>query len=124
MLSRCDFNGLIVTLDSGSGMRIDNPKVSGSAVLTLEAGASIISFEGTLNAEFQPSGVKASAWDVNTQSLLEASADEPGMNRQGNIKHKELPSKLSQADLHLISPAPMTLGALKNGQMVYCCVKG
>ena len=113
ILSRCDFNGLIVTLDSGSGIRIDNPKVSGSSVLTLEAGASIISFEGTLNAEFQPLGVKASAWDFTSQSIIEATAAEPGMNDQGNIKPKELPSKLSQSDLHVISTTPMTTGALK-----------
>ena len=113
ILSRCDFNGLIVTLDSVSGISLDRPKVSGSAVLTLEAGVSIISFEGTLNAEFQPSIVKASAWDVKSLSLIESTASEPGMNDQGNIKPKELHSKLSQSDLHLISPTPMTSGALK-----------
>jgi Rhs element Vgr protein len=113
ILSRCDFNGFIVTLDGSSGMILDTPKVSESAVLTIDAGVSIISFEGTLNAEFQPSGIKASAWDDKTLTLIDATASEPALNNQGNLGPKELSSKLSQADIHLISPTPMTSGALK-----------
>lgn len=112
ILSRAEFNGFITTMDSDS-MKIDAPEVSGSPVLTIEAGISLKSFEGTLNAEFQPSGVKASAWDAKTLALINASATEPSVNSQGSIAPKDLPSKLSQTDLNLTSVTPMTTGSLK-----------
>jgi len=112
ILSRSDFNGFIVTMD-GDGMVIDTPKVSGTAVLSIEAGVSLMSFEGTLNAEFQPSGVKASAWDAKTLALINASASEPSVNSQGSIKAKDLSSKLVQTELNLTSVTPMTSGSLK-----------
>jgi Rhs element Vgr protein len=113
ILSRGEFNGFIITLDGDTDITVDAPKLSGAAVLTIEAGTSLMSFEGTLNAEFQPSGVKASAWDYKSLSLIDATASEPVMNSQGNIKPKDLASRLSQKDLHLISPTPMSGSTLK-----------
>ena len=113
ILSRCDFNGFIVTLDGDSGLLIDKPDVLTSAVLKIEAGISLISFEGTLSAEFQPSGIKASSWDPKTLSLINATAAEPTLNSQGNIEPKDLPSKLTQEELNLVSATPMTNAALQ-----------
>ena len=113
ILSLCDFNGFVVTMDGDSGITLNVPDISGSAVLTIEAGNSLISFEGTLDAEFQPSGVTASAWDAKTLTLINASADEPSVNSQGNITAKELSSKLSQASVNVTSVTPMTKEALK-----------
>ncbi len=113
ILSRCDFNGFIVTLDGNSGMVLDKPAVSGSAVLKIEAGISMMAFEGTLDAEFQPSGVIASAWDPKTLTLIKTTAAEPAVNRQGNIVPKDLPSKLTRDELNLVSATPMTNAALQ-----------
>lgn len=113
ILSLCDFNGFIVTMDGNSGMLIDKPAVSSSAVLKIEAGISLMSFEGTLDAEFQPSGIKASAWDPKTLALINATAAEPSVNRQGNIEPMDLPSKLNQNELNLVSATPMTNAALQ-----------
>ena len=113
ILSRCDFNGFIVTLDGNSGMLIDKPDVSTSAVLKIEAGISLMSFEGTLSAEFQPSGIKTSSWDPKTLALINATAAEPTVNGQGNIEPKDLPSKLTQDELNLVSATPMTHAALQ-----------
>ncbi len=113
VLSRCDFNGFIVTLDGDSGMVLDKPKVDASAVLKIEAGISLMSFEGTLNAEFQPSGIKASAWDPNTLALINATAAEPSVNTQGSIAPKDLASKLSQSELNVVSATPMSSAALQ-----------
>ena len=107
ILSRADFNGFIICLDSDP-VSIELPKVTGPPVLTLEAGISIAFFEGTLNAAHQPSSIKASAWDPKTLALITSSASEPGMNRQGNIAPGDLPSKLAQEQLNIISPTPMT----------------
>ncbi len=113
ILSRCDFNGFIVTMDGNAGMVLSKPAVSGSAVLKIEAGNSLMSFEGTLDAEFQPSSIKASAWDPKTLALINATAAEPTVNSQSNIKPKDLPSKLTQNELNLISATPMTNAALQ-----------
>ena len=112
ILSRCDFNGFIICQDSDT-LSLDVPKVSETAVLKIEVGYSIISFEGTLNAEYQPSGVAASAWDVKTLELIKSTAAEPTLNGQGNIAPKDLAAKLSQAQLDLISPVPMTSAELQ-----------
>ncbi len=113
ILSRSDFNGFIVTLDDDSGVVIAAPKLSGDAVLTIEAGNSLISFEGSLDAGFQPPEVHTSAWDAKTLTLLKASASEPAVNDQGDLKAKNLSSKLSQSPLNLTSVTPMTSEALK-----------
>lgn len=113
VLARCDFNGFIITLDGDSGMVLDKPKVDTSAVLKIEAGISLMSFEGTLNAEFQPSGIKASAWDPNTLALINATAAEPSVNTQGSITPKDLASKLSQNELNVVSATPMSSAALQ-----------
>lgn len=107
ILSRCDFNGFIICLDADQAS-IDKPNVSGSSVLTIEAGVSMTSFEGTLNAENQPSGIQTSAWDAKTLALIKSTASEPAMNKQGNISASSLSSKLSQSTLNIISSTPMS----------------
>lgn len=113
ILSRADFNGLIVCLD-GDDVSIKKPNVSGAAVLKIEAGDSLISFEGELNAENQPSSIDASAWDATTVALIKSTATEPSVNEQGNIAPKDLSSKFAQQKLSLISTVPMTTGELQN----------
>jgi Rhs element Vgr protein len=113
ILSRCTLNGMIVTLDGSAGMLIDAPKLDAHSVLTIEAGIDMISFDGTVSAEYQPSAVNTNAWDPKTLSLVKASATEPALNKQGNINVKDLSSDLTQSALNLVSTAPMTTGSLK-----------
>jgi Rhs element Vgr protein len=112
ILARADFNGFVVCLE-GDTISVAKPEVSGSAVLTIDAGMSIISFEGSLNAEYQPSGIEASAWDPKTLTLISSTAAEPAVNAQGNISPKDLPGKLSQESQKLISTTPMTTAVLQ-----------
>lgn len=113
ILSRCTLNGMIVTLDGSAGMLIDEPKLDAPSVLTIEAGIDMISFDGTVSAEYQPSAVNTNAWDPKTLSMVKASAKEPALNKQGNINVKDLSSDLTQSALNLVSTAPMTTGSLK-----------
>jgi len=113
ILSRSNFNGFLVTMDGDAGMVIDKPAVSGQAVLKIEAGISMLAFDGTLDAEDQPFGITASAWDPNTQSLLKTHTTEPTVNSQGNIKPTDLSSKLPQHELNLVSATPMTPASLQ-----------
>jgi Rhs element Vgr protein len=113
IVSRASFNGLIITMDREDRITIKAPEVSGRSVLKIEAGADIISFDGTLNAEYQPSGVSVSAWDSKTLSFIKSTASEPAMNAQGNISAKSLSSKLQQGELSSMSTTPMTGSELK-----------
>ena len=113
IIARCNFNGYIVTLDGNAGMVIDKPDFSTSAVLKIEAGISLMAFEGTLDAEFQPSEVTASAWDPQTLTLINATATEPNVIGQGKMKPEYLPSSLLQEKMNLVSTTSMTRAALQ-----------
>lgn len=112
ILTRCDYNGFIVCMDD-TNVTAGKPVVDGSAVLRIAVGDSVISFEATLSAEYQPPTLKASSWDTKTQALISSSASEPSLNSQGNVTPKSLSGKLSQTELNLISAAPLDSGELK-----------
>jgi len=112
ILARCDFNGFIVCMD-GDSITIGKPKLSGSAVLRVAVGDSMISFQGELSAEDQPTSISAAAWDTKSQALISSSASEPSVNAQGNITAKTLSGKLSQQAASLITAVPLTKDELK-----------
>ena len=113
ILFRAGRNGFIITMDKGEGLHIKRPEFSGKPVLKVAAGADIISFEGALNAEYQPPGVSASAWDPKTLMLIKSTSSEPVMNSQGNVSASSLSKKLGQSELNIISSTPMTKSELK-----------
>lgn len=113
ILSLCNFNGFVVTMDNDAGMVLDVPNFSGSSALKIENRNSLLSFEGTIDTEFQPRKVTASAWDPNSLSLISADATEPAVNSQGNISAEELSTNLIQSILNVTSNTPMTEESLK-----------
>ncbi len=113
ILSRAHYNGFVITQDENFNLVIDKPNLNAAAVLTVEAGMDIFSFQGSLSAEFQPSSVKASAWDPQDIDLLTAVSTEPQMNSQGNLGIGELAEMLSQEELHFVTSTPMTSAALQ-----------
>lgn len=113
IVSRCNFIGSIVMLDDNPGIVIKPPTFSAPAVLSIEAGISMISFIGSLDAGFQPAGVNAAAWNTETVSLMSVAAVEATINRQGNISAKDLSTAVLQADLNVISATPMTNESLQ-----------
>lgn len=112
ILSRAEFFGFLVTMD-GNAINVGKPKLTASPVLRLAIGDSIQAFNAELNAEKQVPGLDASAWDIKTQTLIKETAEEPGMNDQGNVLAKALSGKLSQKKSSLISAAPMSSEELK-----------
>ena len=112
ILARAEFNGLITVLD-GDDIKIIKPLLSATAVLRLGVGDAVISFSAELNAEDQPTGIEAHAWDAKSQSLLSSTAAEPSVNAQGTLNGKSMSATLSQTTQKLISPTPMEAGVLK-----------
>jgi len=113
ILARADFYGYVISFD-GDKIVIGKPNVSGTAVLLVSFGDSILSFNAELNAERQPSSLQASAWDIKNQALLSSSAAEPSLNAQGNLAAKALSEKLSQTQLNLNTNTPLTQDDLKS----------
>ena len=106
ILSRADFYGYVVTLD-GDAITIGEPNISGTPVLRMVYGESMLSFVATLNAQGQAINVSASAWDIQNQALVTANASEPTVNAQGNISAKQLSGALNYDSVNLKSGTPM-----------------
>ncbi|PAM94699.1 hypothetical protein B4N84_12045 [Flavobacterium sp. IR1] len=112
ILSRADFNGFVTALDDDAVI-VGKPKTSGSAVLRIGFGESILSFDAELSAEKQPTSLQVSSWDIKTHALINATAAEPTLNTQGNITATTLSTKLSQKALKLTSNTPLTSADLQ-----------
>lgn len=112
ILARAQFNGFVINCD-GDKLLINKPKMDGTAVLRIALGDSIISFNGDLDAESQPTSVQTSGWDIKTLALINSTAAEPTLNSQGNLNAKKLSAKLNQKDLKLTSNTPLTKEELK-----------
>jgi Rhs element Vgr protein len=114
ILTRANFYGYVVALDgTGGDITIGKPATSGSAVLSIVAGESIISFNAEINAERQLPGITVNAWDLSNLSLKASTAAEPTINSQGNITPETLGAKLGQATLNLTSCTALSADELK-----------
>lgn len=107
ILSRADFNGFVISTD-GDTIKIGKPKLDSSSILRVAFGESILSFNAELSAEKQPPSLQVSSWDIKNQTLLQVKANEPTLNKQGNLLAKTLSGKLSQKGLNLTSNTPLT----------------
>lgn len=112
ILSRAEFNGFVVLLDSDT-VKIGKPLFTATPVLRVAAGESMMAFNAELNVERQAPSIEATAWDSKTQALLKSTATEPSVNEQGNLKPKDLSSKLNQVKLSLNAAAALSADELK-----------
>ncbi|GGH69139.1 Rhs element Vgr protein [Filimonas zeae] len=112
VLSRAEFNGMLIFLDGDSPV-IKAPDFSGSPVLAVAPGGGLLNFQSELNAEKQAPTIQASAWDVKNLALQNANAKEPTLGSQGSVTAKTLSGKLSQTQLMLTAGTPMATAELQ-----------
>lgn len=112
VLSRAEFNGMLIFLDGDSPV-IKVPDFSGAPVLLVAPGGGLLSFQSELNAEKQAPSVTASGWDVKNLALQSASAKEPSLSAQGAVTAKKLSEQLSQTALLLTAATPMATAELQ-----------
>lgn len=112
VLSRAEFNGMLIFLD-GDSPAIKAPDFSGSPVLLVAPGGGLLSFQAELNVEKQAPSVQASAWDIKSLALQKASGSEPSVSSQGNVTPKQLSAKLSQTATLLNAGTPMSTDELQ-----------
>jgi len=113
IINRSEINGLVVVTDSGK-LTVAKPGVSDSPALEVQFGYDIIEFDGELDATSQYSGVESNAWDMSSQSIINASASEPSVNEQGDITGSTLADVLSAGDNSLNASVPITQGDIEN----------
>lgn len=90
ILSRARANGMLVITD-GDAITIKAPS-TGSASVTLQFGATILEFDGEIEARQQFTAVKSVSWDPAQQSLVEAEGADPGFTGPGNLTKDDLAS--------------------------------
>lgn len=69
MITRAEANSKVLVFDDGK-LRIEDPKISGSAVKTYTYGIDIIDFESEVNANHQIKKIESHSWDSSTQKLV------------------------------------------------------
>jgi Rhs element Vgr protein len=108
LLSRAEASGSVVLVDDGT-VSVKPPNVSAAAALTVAYGDSLMDFQADLDARHQYTSVKAQAWDLATQALIQAEAAAPAsLNAQGDIDSATLAQVLGLASVDLQTAAPWT----------------
>lgn len=91
MVSRMECNGLLVMMEDGVA-RIQKPDFDQEPVLHLHHGATVIEFDGTLEARDQYEQVAVRYWDAQEQAIQEIFAKEPAVKQNGNLPGLSLAS--------------------------------
>lgn len=100
VLTRAEVNGLLCLVDDGEVSMV-KPTI-GAEVADLLYGATIIEFDGEMDARDQFSTATAYAWDYATQAVVEAAGADPGLEENGNITASELAEVIGLANYELI----------------------
>lgn len=112
IISRAEANGLLTYCEDGTLM-VQSPNATGSAVLAVDFSRDVFAFDCGLESRFQPTSVTCTAWDMKTQAIVEGKSTEPTLNGQGNLKPKEMGTKIELPVANFASTAPLTRGELK-----------
>jgi Rhs element Vgr protein len=89
IVSRAEMNGQTVFTDNNK-LVVKKPSTSGSSVLLLEHGASLLEFEAEMDARHQYTAVKSMAWSPAEQKLVESEGSDPSVTSSGNISYGDL----------------------------------
>lgn len=97
MMIRADVNGMVAAINQGK-ISITAPAVNSSAVLSLTYGVDLMEFEADLNAIDQTPSVKAVAWNMSTQQIINGAGKKPSISKIGNLSGDKLGSSLGVND--------------------------
>jgi Rhs element Vgr protein len=104
LVSRAEANGMVVAVDDGA-ININAPKVSGSAVLSVGYGDSLLEMESRIESVDQYPAVQATSWDPAQQKIVQSSGSDPTVNEQGNLTSSTLSSVVGLSTFSLQSSA-------------------
>lgn len=102
IVTRMEANGKLCLLDAGK-LTVKKPDTSGSTVLDVVFGSTIIEFDAELDARNQYQALKAKSWDYSTQAVTTVDAEEPALEENGNLASSDMGTALSIAEYDLFS---------------------
>jgi Rhs element Vgr protein len=113
ILTRAEYYGYVISFDDDKVV-VGKPATSGTAILRVAFGDSLLNFNAEINAERQPTGIQVSGWDIKNQALQNSTASEPSLSSQGNMTGKSMSAKLGQKQLKLTVNTPLAKDDLKS----------
>lgn len=111
VLARAEANGLLVLCDD-AGVSVCAPKTGADAVLSVNWGVDLLSFQGEIDARTQYAQVTGVAWDPSLQEVAQQSAAVVALNAQGDLDGDTLAKVGNVANLRLQSAVPLKAEAL------------
>lgn len=112
VVARAEANGLLTYTEDGTVM-VKKPLASGSPDLELDFGRDVIAYDMGIEARSQTPSVSCKGWDMKTQKMLEGKSSEPTLPEQGNVKGKDMATKVGLKDTAFANTAPLSQGELK-----------
>jgi Rhs element Vgr protein len=101
MLLRAEANGMLVNVIDGV-VNIAAPQTTGTPVLQVNFGSSILEFEAEMDVRNQWNNVEARAWDYHNQVLFQAdSSGNPAWTEPGNITASQLAQAINLTNYEL-----------------------
>ena len=95
ILCRAEANGRLVMADDGK-ITIKKPDFSADPTVTVTYGATVLRFDGVLDATHQQKTVSCRAWDAANQEMASVDAADPGISKAGNIGSADLSGKVTE----------------------------
>ena len=112
IVMRAEANGLLVYADQGK-VFVKKPVASGSPDLELSYDRDVFDFNAELDAGYQFSAVTASGWDFASGDFVEAAAEEPTINKHGNLSGEDMADVTGAQDAAIQFTGPMQSDELK-----------
>lgn len=103
LLCRAEASGQIVLVQDDK-VKVAKPATSGSPVLTMAYGSTVLELDAEMDSRLQSKGVKASSWSAADQTRVDADATEPTTPAAGNIAATDL-AKVQGDDVNEIKHA-------------------
>ncbi len=91
VLTRAQANGKMIFTNDDS-VKVKAPDSGGTAVCSLQFGATILEMDADIDARLQFTAVKSVSWDPAQQALVEKDAADPGDSAPGNLLSSDLAS--------------------------------
>lgn len=113
LVIRAQASGMAVTVDNGT-VTVTPPSTSGSPVLTLTYGQSILDFQADMDAstQFTPSAIQSFAWNPATQALATSGSASASVSTPGNLSSATL-----AAVFNVATYTQQSAGALQTAEL-------
>jgi Rhs element Vgr protein len=112
LVSRAEVNGMIV-LPGQKKITVQAPQTSGTALLSVDYGTDLFSFQAEIDSRTQLTSVKAVSWDPSSQAVVEQTAAPQTLNAQGDLSSSDLSVVASPDTFRLQTPAGMVQTEVK-----------